>query len=315
MTTAVYRTGGVYLADRLARLDGRLLPARWLQRPPDEAAHAGNEIKIGLVGLVGSGILAVATGHWGLLCVGGVFLIAGLVRRNSARATSGSVPSGEVPLSTSPGVTLCDVRASSPAMATLCVLATACSSQSSVARPAAIPTRLAAPHGPALIDPGAVDAPPNERVNGSVADYGVGSNGQLSIGALLLCTVGSTQASRILAVEPYHARNLIVLAVGTRSNPAQQMGGQLFLGSSSQDSLSTEGFDTRELSVPPCAANYLQLPSTTRGTVELGLTLQMRGFGRATADGFRITYRLGGRTGQLRVVLPVDLCHSGDSTC
>lgn len=80
------QTDGVRLADRLARLDERVLPARWLQRPPDEAARARNEIKIGLIGLVGSGILAVATGHWGLLGVGGVFLIAGLVRRHFAKA-------------------------------------------------------------------------------------------------------------------------------------------------------------------------------------------------------------------------------------
>jgi len=57
-----------------------------LQRAPNEAARARSEIKIGLFGLVASGILALATRHWELLGVGAVFLIVGLVRLRATRA-------------------------------------------------------------------------------------------------------------------------------------------------------------------------------------------------------------------------------------
>lgn len=80
-------TDHVRLTHRLARLDERVIPASWRQRPTSEAARAKGEIKIGVFGLVTTGILAVATGHWELLGVGGVFLIVGLVRLHANRSS------------------------------------------------------------------------------------------------------------------------------------------------------------------------------------------------------------------------------------
>ena len=73
------------IVERLARLDERVLPARLLQRPPNEAVRARSEIKIGAFGLVVSSILALTTKHWELLGIGAVFLIVGLVRLRASK--------------------------------------------------------------------------------------------------------------------------------------------------------------------------------------------------------------------------------------
>lgn len=74
------QTPGVKLGDRLARLDDRVVPQWILQGHENSRSRAADEITVGAIGIVGSTIAAIATGHWGLLGIGAVFLIAGLVR-------------------------------------------------------------------------------------------------------------------------------------------------------------------------------------------------------------------------------------------
>jgi len=197
------------------------------------------------------------------------------------------------------------------------VLVAACSSSGSQAvRPSSPPTSPPAQTAPALIDPGSADSPPGSHTNGSISDHGLGADDQLTITPILLCTSGTRQSSEIVGVQPSASTNLTVRVIGTRPNPVLT-DPQAQLTVSTTDPLTKLGFNTHApWTVPPCATNYLQLPSTSRGTVNLGVTVQIHGQGRAVASGFRVAYRLG--TGPVRymtVILPIDLCRSGDPAC
>jgi hypothetical protein len=197
------------------------------------------------------------------------------------------------------------------------VLVAACSSSGSQAvRPSSPPTSPPAQTAPALIDPGAADSPPGSHTNGSINDHGLGADRQLTIASILLCTAGTQRSSEIVGVQPSAGTNLIVKVIGTRPNPSLA-DPQAQLVVSTTDALTKLGFNTHApWTVPPCANNYLQLPSLSRGTVNLGLTVQIRGQGRAVTPGFRIAYRLGtGTVRYMTVILPIDLCRSGDPAC
>ena len=139
----------------------------------------------------------------------------------------------------------------------------------------------------------------------------------ITIGDILLCTVGKPGSVQITSVAAWQAKNPVqVVGFSTRPNPvltnpnAQEAG-------MNPGSLSESGFPSSGAEVTPCPTDYGRIfPGALRATEELGISVERLGPGTEHDNGFVLTYQgPSGPPRTLTVPYQLVLCSTTAKSC
>ena len=145
----------------------------------------------------------------------------------------------------------------------------------------------------------------------------VGPRQTVTVGDILLCTVGKPGTVRITSIRPQHSNDPpVVVEFATRPNPVLEDPPGIPFGFN-RGTLRDNGFRSISTEVTACAHGYEHvLPANREATTELGITFARGKFKRAAADGLQLTYRSGsGPERTLTVPIGIALCAETVAVC